>query len=92
MNMDLDKKSLSEVYTVLSMLETDNFNKVPKDLIKAIKNNMDRNYKPSWDNLRNGNMLIETDKILATIYANYLSSTEEKIIINRLINLGCKKQ
>ena len=40
--LNFDKRALTEVYEVLSLLEKSEFNKIPKEIISAIKNNMDK--------------------------------------------------
>lgn len=90
-NNDLDKRALAEVNEVLIRLNNSQYYKIPKDLINAIKFNMDDKYEVNYNNIQKGNMLPDTEKILATIYANYLSTSEEKIVINRLINVSDKK-
>ena len=61
----LDRRALAEVYNVLIMLEASVFKKIPNDIIQAIKNNMDADYKVEWDKLQKGIMLEDTEKILA---------------------------
>lgn len=87
-NNYLDKRALAEVNEVLIRLNNSKYDKIPKDLINAIKFNMDNKYEVNYNNIQKGNMLPDTEKILATIYANYLSTSEERIVINRLINVG----
>lgn len=87
-NKYLDKRALAEVNEVLIRLNNSQYDKIPKDLINAIKFNMDNKYEVNYNNIQKGNMLPDTEKILATIYANYLSTSEERIVINRLINVG----
>jgi len=40
-DIKFDRRALTEVYQVLLMLEKDKFNKIPRDIIDGIKNNMD---------------------------------------------------
>ena len=90
-NKDLDRRALAEVNSVLLRLSNRQINKIPKDLVEAIKFNMDNEYHVDYNNIEKGNMLPDTEKILSTIYANYLSTAEEKIVINKLINISKHK-
>ena len=38
-NTDFDRKALAEVYEVIIMLKNEDFNKIPKEIIEAIKCN-----------------------------------------------------
>ena len=81
---NLDRKALSEVYSVLIKLDKSDFEKIPKDLIDAIELNLDENYEVNDFEIENGKMLEETEKILAVIYLDYLANEEEKQIVNKL--------
>ena len=52
---NFDRKALAEVYNVLIMLNKDNFDKIPKKMIEAIKENMDTEYDVQWNEIENGN-------------------------------------
>ena len=84
---NLDRRALTEAYNVLIMLNKENFEKIPIDVIKAIKNNMDTDYEVQWEELEEGNMLEDTEKILSVIYTDYLATPEEKDAIMQLENL-----
>ena len=85
-----DRKALAEVYNVLIMLDKENFDKIPKKMIEAIKNNMDTDYEVEWSEIEKGNLLEDTEKILAVLYTDYLATPEEKNIIMQLENLKYK--
>ena len=85
-----DRKALAEVYNVLIMLDKENFDKIPKKMIEAIKNNMDTEYDVQWNEIENGNLLEDTEKILSVLYTDYLATPEEKNIIMQLENLKYK--
>ena len=85
-----DRRALAEVYNVLIMLNKENFDKIPKKMIQAIKNNMDTEYDVQWNEIENGNLLEDTEKILAVLYTDYLATLEEKNIIMQLENLRYK--
>ena len=85
-----DRKALAEVYNVLIMLDKENFDKIPKKMIEAIKNNMDIDYEVEWSEIEKGNLLEDTEKILSVLYTDYLATPEEKNIIMQLENLKYK--
>ena len=87
---NFDRKALAEVYNVLIMLNKDNFDKIPKKMIEAIKNNMDADYEVEWSEIEKGNLLEDTEKILSVLYTDYLATPEEKNIIMQLENLKYK--
>ena len=83
-----NRKALAEVYNILIMLNKENFEKIPMNIIKAIKNNMDTEYEMQWDEIEEGKMLEDTEKILSVIYTDYLATPEEKNAIVQLENLN----
>ena len=85
-----DRKALAEVYNVLIMLDKENFDKIPKKMIEAIKNNMEADYEVEWSEIEKGNLLEDTEKILSVLYTDYLATPEEKNIIMQLENLKYK--
>lgn len=85
-----DRRALTEVYNVLIMLNKENFDKIPKKMIEAIKENMDTEYDVQWNEIENGNLLEDTEKILSVLYTDYLATPEEKNIIMQLENLRYK--
>jgi len=90
-NIKFDRKALTEVYQVLLMLEKDKFNKIPRDIIDGIKNNMDIEYEIDIHDIEK-EMLPDTERILATIYTYYLASKDEKNTIFQMIELEKKKK
>lgn len=90
-DLGFDKRAFTEVYIVLKQLRKNQFNKIPKDLINVIEFNKDNDYDVNYENIERGILLPDSEKILATIYSNYLSTTEEKIVLNRLINFTSKR-
>ena len=85
-----DRRALAEVYNVLIMLDKENFDKIPKKMIEAIKNNMDIDYEVEWSEIEKGNLLEDTEKILSVLYTDYLATPEEKNIIMQLETLRYK--
>jgi len=90
-DIKFDRRALTEVYQVLLMLEKDKFNKIPRDIIDGIKNNMDIEYEIDIHDIEK-EMLPDTERILATIYTYYLASKDEKNTIFQMIELEKKKK
>lgn len=86
-NTKFDRKALAEVYAIIIMLENNDYNKIPKNVVTAIKKNMDNNYEVNIEDIENGNLLPDTTNILATLYFYYLANSDEKNIISKLIEL-----
>lgn len=89
-NTDFDRKALAEVYEVIIMLKNEDFNKIPKEIIEAIKLNKDNEYEVDFQKLVRDEMLPDARQILSAIYTYYLADKEEKKVIFDLINI--KKQ
>lgn len=76
-----DKKALSEVYSLIELLDEESYQKIPENLIYGIKKNMDNFYEVDTDKLLNGEYLQETKDILCAIYIKYLATEEELELI-----------
>ncbi len=91
----LDRKAIKEAYVIINMLSKENKNKIPKDFIEYLKDNMDKNYKfdisDKIENINRVKLLPDTEKILSVVYTDYLSTEEEKNIIKFKEDL-CKKK
>lgn len=85
-NTNFDRRALAEVYNIIIMLEKEKFDKIPVNVIKAIRNNMDEDYDVQWEEIEEGKMLEDTEKILSVLYTDYLATPEEKDIIMKLEN------
>lgn len=79
----LQKQAYSEVYYLICKMPEKMKNKIPKDLINSIKNNMDKNYKvnPEEKDIEDIKLLEDTKKILSVLYSDYITTDEEKKII-----------
>ena len=92
--MNNQKVAYSEVYTILQMLDGLEYNKIPYDVIEAIKENRSKEYTLGINSeleLKNQNLLPKTKAILAVIYRDYLASPEEKEEIKNRENEERKK-
>ena len=79
-------KAYKEVYEVLKYIPEEDFNKLPKDLIDTIENNMDKDYEYIIQDsveFEEQPMLRETKAILAVIYRDYWADEIQK---ERIIN------
>lgn len=58
-------------------------NKIPKDIILGIKDNIDKKYEfeINEENIDNINLLEDTEKILSVLYTDYLATEEERKVI-----------
>lgn len=79
------QQAFTEVYEILNYLEEENYNKIPKDIIKAIEENRDIEYEFFIDEsipFYEQDILEETKALLFNLYRDYLSSSKmrEKII------------
>ena len=90
MSLKLDPKSLSEVYEILILLPREEYNKIPKEIIKGIRDNRDEEYEVDVGKIESGIMLPETANVLGTIYIKYLATSNEKNIVEELIEIGKK--
>ena len=80
-------KRLVEVYEVLKYLSEDDYRKIPKSIIEAIKQNKDKNYTWNYDitkKLKNQDLCDDTIAILSYINMNYLLNDKQKKFVNKL--------
>lgn len=71
----------TEVYTILQDLNTEEYNKIPPEIIKTIEENMNEEYEYELDEdleLKNQPMLPETKAILFNLFRDYLATPEQK--------------
>lgn len=79
MSQVMNKKiAYKQVYDILLLIDS---SEIPEDVMQNLEEKMDKNYK--FD-IKNDQLLEETKDILSAIYTDYLSSDEEKEIINNL--------
>lgn len=85
-NVKYDRRALAEVYEVLLMLGTNQYKKIPENIINAIRENRDTEYEVDINEIEK-NMLPDTEKVLASIYMYYLATPEEKQMLNEMVEL-----
>ena len=90
-NKEFDIKALSQAYEILIRLDSEKFNKIPKDIIAGIKENRDKEYEFDSNNI-DKNLLPDTKKIITAIYASFLTNIDEKRVIYRMMELEKKKK
>ena len=87
--MNNRKNAYTEVYTILQDLDEDEYDKIPPEVIEAIKANMNKEYNYELDDelqLKDQPMLPETKAILFNLFRDYLATTEQKAKIIRMQN------
>lgn len=77
-------KAYTEVYEILRNISSDDFEKIPEDMLTLIEENRDKAYKFHIDNSKGLDEYELTDitkGILAILYRDYWASDEEKEVI-----------
>lgn len=77
----------AEAYIILSYLDEEEFEKIPKEIIEVIesKRNMEYSYEINEElDLTNQPMLPETKALLFNLFRDYLSTPEQKEKIKRM--------
>ncbi len=88
------KNAYKEVYIILSYLEDDNYNKIPEEVINAIKANMNEEYEYEMNeevDIYKQEMLSETKATLFNIFRDYLATPEQKEKIIKMQSEDRKK-
>lgn len=73
--------AFKEVHTILNFLDKEEYNKIPKDTIEVIEENMNKDHKFVLNDeldLQRQEMLPETKAILFNFFRDYLSTPEQK--------------
>ena len=87
--MNNRKNAYTEVYTILQELNEEEYNKIPLEVIEAIRTNMNEEYEYELDDeleLKDHQMLPETKAILFNLFRDYLATPEQKEKIIRMQN------
>lgn len=75
------QNAFTEVYEILNYLDEESYNKIPKKVIEAIRENRNLEYNYFIDEsipFGEQKMLAETKAILFNLYRDYLTTTERK--------------
>lgn len=81
------RNAYKEVYTILSYLSDEDFNKIPPKVINAIKNNMNEDYEYEMNedvDIFNQQMSIEAKCTLYNIFRDYLATPAQKVKIIKM--------
>ena len=87
--MNNRKNAYKEVYTILQELNEEEYNKIPLEVIEAIRTNMNEEYKYELDDeveLKDHQMLPQTKAILFNLFRDYLATPEQKEKIIKMQN------
>ena len=78
---DKYKNAFSEVNSILELLRKEDYDKIPKNVIEAIKQNRNIDYIFKMDyskDINNQDIMEETKAILYNIYRDYLASPAQR--------------
>lgn len=87
-------KRLVEVDEILNYLIKEDYEKIPKEIIQAIKENKDKNYTWKYDEtktLKEQKISRETISILSYINMEYLLNEEQKKLMKKIHQLNQEK-
>ncbi len=89
-NIKVNRKALTEVYEILQAYE-DDIDEIPEKYMYVIKDNMDKDYIFSTEDLENIELLEDTKKILTYLYTNFLSTPEERTVLKQIEKIQYEK-
>lgn len=78
----LDSKGIAEAYEILMLLDEENLEKIPVNILETFREERDIEYEIDIDKLMGGEMLQDTKNILCAIYYKYLATDEERQVID----------
>jgi len=78
----LDSKGIAEAYEILMLLDEENLEKIPENILETFKEKRDIDYEVNIEKLMDGEMLQDTKNILCAIYYKYLATDEERQVID----------
>ena len=87
--MNNRRNAYTEVYTILQELNEEEYEKIPFEVIKAIEENMNKQYEYVLDDeleLKEHPMLPETKAILFNLFRDYLAMPKQKEKIIKMQN------
>ena len=88
------KNAYTEVYTILQELNEEEYDKIPPEVVEAIKVNRNIEYEYELDDeleLKDQPMLPETKAILFNLFRDYLATPEQKVKIIKMQNEARQK-
>ena len=87
--MDNRRNAYTEVYAILQDLDDEEYNKIPPEVIKAIRENRNLEYDFELDDdleLKEQTLLPQTKAILFNLFRDYLATSEQKEKIIKMQN------
>ena len=75
------KEAFTEVNSILKLLNQEDYKKIPKNVIEAIKQNQNKEYEFKLDtnkDIKKQNIMEETRAILYNIFRDYLATPEQR--------------
>ena len=90
LEISMKNKIYTEVIKVLEQIDECDYEKIPKNVIEYLKNNMDDNYEFDLD-LEEMNISNAACGILVDIYSKYIANDIEKNTINDILFLNHRK-
>ena len=92
--MNNRKNAYAEVYTILQELNEEEYNKIPPEIVEAIKVNRSEEYEYFLEDeleLKDQPMLPETKAILFNLFRDYLATPEQRTKIIKMQNEARQK-
>ncbi len=77
----MDRRAYSEVNYIINEMPEDMKNKIPQDIIINIQNKMDKQYIIQFKDIEYDELLPDTERLLAVLYADYIAPEEERRLI-----------
>lgn len=77
----MDRRAYSEVNYIINNMPEEMKAKIPDDVITNIQNKMDKEYIVSFKDIEYDELLPDTEKLLAVLYADYIATEEERKLI-----------
>jgi len=87
-------KAYKEVLEIIKYFPKDDYNKIPKKVIKFFESNMDKDYQFSINpriDLTKQNISKEANAIIVALMQDYFVTREQKQIIQDILKLNEKK-
>lgn len=77
----MDRRAYSEVNYIINNMPKEMKNKIPADVIINIQNKMDKDYVVKIKDIEYDELLPDTEKLLAVLYADYIAPDDERKLI-----------
>ena len=77
----MDRRAYSEVNYIINNMPKEMKNKIPADVIINIQNKMDKDYVVKIKDIEYDELLPDTEKLLAVLYADYIAPDDERELI-----------